>query len=126
MVSPRRVHTEERPPSTADVADAKTVSADEIYTRYSQDLHDNGNPDQRYINRWLVVTGAFNNVNRSLPPHVYLELRTHDPEGFVYAELSSGAGSLIPTLQPGMMVRLLCRGNGMTIGSPLLRACRPA
>ena len=123
-VVPRAAALRGPAPSVADAAGAKAVSADEIYTVYSLNLNTGANPDQRFLNRWLVVTGVLNGISRSLPPHVYLELRTHDPEGFVYAELTPEAGRLPATLQPGMSVRLLCRGDGMMIGSPVLRECR--
>lgn len=125
-VAPRRVDAEGPAPSATDIAIAKKVSADELYTVYSQNLMLGANPDQRFLHRWLLVSGVFQDVSRSLVPQVYLELRTHDPEGFVYAALSSQASSLLTTLRPGMSVHLLCRGDGMMIGSPVVRECRPA
>lgn len=111
-------------PSADAVAKAEHITADGLYTVYSQDLNNGANRDQRFLNRLIVVTGVFNGVNRSLRGRVYLELCTHADGAFTYAELSPDAAPLLSTLTPGDTMKLLCRGGGMAIGSPLLRDCR--
>jgi hypothetical protein len=110
-------------PTAAERAAAPHITADEIYTVYSQNLIQGANPNQRFRNRLLWVGGVFDGVNRGLPGRPYLELRTHDESAFTYATVRPEAESLLSTLRPGMRVELLCIGNGAVGGSPLLRDC---
>ena len=115
----------EPPASAAEIMNAQHVSADTLYTVYSQNLDvGRGNRDQRFLNRLLMVTGVFEGVSRALPGRTYLELRTPDAGAFVYATVASEAAPLLSSVQVGEALRLLCWGDGMTIGSPLLRDCR--
>ncbi len=125
-VTPVHAMRQEPALTAEDEAGAKNVTADELYTVYSQDLIIGANPHQRFLNQVLRVRGVFNGVNRSLAPKVYLELRTHDREGFTYAALSPEAAPLLASLEPGVSVQLVCRGDGVIAGSPLLRNCRSA
>ncbi len=121
----RSASLQEPTPSALDTAVAKHVTADELYTIYSQDLTIGATPDQRFDTQLLIVTGIVNGVNRRLEPAVYLELRTHDKDSFVYAEFNPDLSYVPQTLLPGAEVHLLCRGDSMIGGNPIVRACRP-
>jgi hypothetical protein len=108
-----------------DVAGAMSVTADELYRVYSQNLIILANPNQRFLNRRLLVSGVVNGVIPSARSHGYVELRTRDKDAFTYVELGKdGVAGPLGGLQPGAAVKLLCVGDGMIAGSPLLRACR--
>lgn len=107
-----------------EVRPPQRVTADQLYTIYSQNLIEGANPDQRFRARRLHVTGVFEGINRSLPPTRYVELQTHDKDAFVYAEMSPDGAGFAATLMPGTPVQMLCRGEGMVGGSPLLGECR--
>lgn len=113
------------PFSAREVAAAQRVTADALYIIYSQNLFLGATPDQRFYDRPLLVSGVYNGVREGVTQRTYLELRTHDDEAFTYAELAPRASSLLATLAPGKRVSLLCRGNGVAAGSPLLRDCQP-
>ncbi len=113
-------------PDSYALAHAEVVTADKLYTVYSQNLIEGANPDQRYRERLLLLSGSFAGINRGLPGRTYVELATHDPDAFVYAELTPEAQPLLATLTPGQSLRLTCVGAGMMAGSPRVRSCRPA
>jgi hypothetical protein len=123
-VYPRPQHPIEPVPTSAQVAAAPHVAADEIYTVYSQNLIIGANADQRFRDRLMWVAGVYNGVNRGLPGQSYLELRTHDDAAFAYAALNPEAEPAFSALTLGTSVELLCRGDGAVGGSPLLRDCR--
>jgi hypothetical protein len=118
FVAPRSLE-----PYAVQLQQAQTVSADTLYTVYSQHLIQGATPDQRFWNRLMHVSGDFNGINRSLPGKVYLELRTHDDGGFVYAEMA--AADPLTTSLPvvGTKLHLLCRCTGALAGSPILTEC---
>jgi len=123
---PVRVTHSERPPTAAQEKSAQLATADEMYTVYSQNLIQGANPNQRFLFQLLHVSGVFVGVSQTAPGHTYLELQTHDPGAFAYAELALDAEGTLSSFVAGRPVELYCRGNGSIAGSPLLRDCRKA
>lgn len=111
-------------PTEKQIAAAERISADTLYTLYSQNLDIGAWPDQRFFGRWMVVSGTLEGFNRDQPNTVYLELGTHDKDAFTYAQPSPEGASLLAALQPGEPVQLLCFGDSSIGGSPILRECR--
>ena len=101
------------------------VTADAVYTIYSRNLFLGATPDQRFLDRLLLVSGVFNGFNSRHPERTFLELRTHDDGAFTYAVLDARAQPLMATLVPGQTIKLLCRGAGAVGGSPMLLGCQP-
>ncbi|NYF78754.1 hypothetical protein [Granulicella arctica] len=111
-------------PYAVQLKQAQIVSADMLYTVYSQHLIVGALPDQRFLGKLLHVTGVFNGVNRNLSGKTYLELRTHSDSAFAYAEMAAGDPLVVALPAAGTKLRLLCRGAGAVAGSPMLTECR--
>ncbi|HEY0263405.1 MAG TPA: hypothetical protein VGC07_02675 [Granulicella sp.] len=111
-------------PTAAQITKAPSVNLDVLYRVYSLHLVDGANADQRFQNRLLKIAGVVDGVNRSLPGRVYVELRTRRPEAFVYAAMAHEDEAALDAMKPGQAVMLVCVGDGMQGGSPMLRSCR--
>jgi hypothetical protein len=102
------------------VENSKVISAQELYNAY----HANEvAADDLYKDQALEVSGRVAGINRDFTHSIYVELATANEFENVRAELSEGQQGTASTLFKGISITVVCRGNGMVIGSPTLKDC---
>jgi ketosteroid isomerase-like protein len=76
-----------------------------------------------YKGRTLAVTGTVSSINKDFTDSVYLMLETSNEFMGVHANLRGSEVSKASTLSKGSTVTVVCEGNGMIVGSPMLTDC---
>jgi tRNA_anti-like len=98
-----------------------TVSAGKLFAAYqANEVH----ADNLYKGYWLEVDGTVDGIKKDFADATYLTLETGSQFMPVRAELASSAIGRAASLSSGQQVRLLCKGKGMIVGSPILDDCR--
>lgn len=114
--TPRKNEQEEDP----DQQPPLHVTALELYAAYHRN---EVSADQYYKGQILEVDGQVEEIGKNFAGDVYLALGTTNEFETVDAYIQSSSVSYAATLSPGTVVTVLCRGDGMIVGSPVLRDC---
>jgi hypothetical protein len=96
------------------------ISASQLFAAY----HDNEvAADEQFKGKPLVVTGYLESINKDIFNNGYLVL--HDANEFegVHATLTDDTLKSAGNLSRGQEITLVCTGEGMIIGSPVLKEC---
>ncbi len=80
--------------------------------------------DDRFKHRPLMVNGVVSSINKSFDGSVWIGLQDGDPIGVVQATVLASQEQQAASLSKGNEVTLLCVGDGMILGSPMLGRCR--
>ena len=109
---------EEKPPTPS--APEVTVTAMKLW----QDYEDNEvSADIRYKDKWLLVSGEIDSINKDFSGKPYLYLKSPSLIMRVPIRFQADESKLISTLQKGQAVAALCKCHGRKIGSPDLTDC---
>jgi len=109
-------------PKLDNRAPAFDVKASELMKAYSDN---EVAADNRYKGRRFRVIGKIAGISKDFMDEVYLTLRAGQySEVFVYPQ--PAFGQVLAAAKKGEMVGWVCTGDGMTMGSPVLRDCVPA
>jgi hypothetical protein len=106
-------------PSTSQRQPQLTVSALRLFDDYQAN---EVAADQVYRGRWLRITGVVDAINKDFLDKTYLTLQTSNMFMSVHATLMGTEGGAA-SLRRGQQVALICKGQGMTMGSPMLDDC---
>jgi len=79
--------------------------------------------DNQFKGKSLAVTGSLDSINKDIFNNGYLVL--HDGNEFegVHATLTDDSMKSAGRLSPGQEITLICTGQGMIVGSPVLKEC---
>lgn len=77
--------------------------------------------DMQYKDKRLLVSGKVDKVSKDVMDKPFVSLSTSNM--FMSVLAYDMPESAVVTLRKGMPLQLLCRGGGMTLGSPMLRDC---
>jgi len=99
---------------------AQNVSAERLFLDYQRN---EVSADSMYKGRTLAVTGTVSSINKDFTDSVYLMLETSNEFMGVHANLRGSEVSKASTLSKGSTVTVVCEGNGMIVGSPMLKDC---
>jgi hypothetical protein len=94
------------------------VSSDDLQGIYSaNELRG----DELYKDKVLEVTGAIQSIDRGIGDEPYVVLWTRNEFAGVQAHFQDKAG--LSSLAKGQHITVRCMGDGMIMGSPMLRDC---
>ncbi len=79
--------------------------------------------DAKFKGKILEVRGQVREIGKNFAGTAYLNLQTLSQFESVDAYLQKDSVSYAAGLSPGDVVTVLCRGDGMIVGSPMLRDC---
>lgn len=99
---------------------AQNVSAERLFLDYQRN---EVSADSMYKGRTLAVTGTVSSINKDFTDSVYLMLETSNEFMGIHANLRGSEVSKASTLSKGSIVTVVCEGNGMIVGSPMLKDC---
>ncbi len=99
---------------------AQNVSAERLFLDYQKN---EVSADSMYKGRSLAVTGTVSSINKDFTDSVYLVLETSNEFMGVHANLRGSEASKASVLSKGEIVTVVCEGNGMIVGSPMLADC---
>ena len=99
---------------------AQNVSAERLFLDYQRN---EVSADSMYKGRTLAVTGTVSSINKDFTDSVYLMLETSNEFMGIHANLRGSEVSKASTLSKGSTVTVVCEGNGMIVGSPMLKDC---
>jgi TPR repeat protein len=99
---------------------ALPVSAEKLFEDYQKN---EVAADQIYKDRILSVSGRVKSINKDFADDIYLVLDTSNEFESVQALLRSSEESRAASLSRGEFLTVVCTGNGMIIGSPMLKDC---
>lgn len=80
--------------------------------------------DSKYKDKNLSISGRVAGISKSAFDSIYLELSTQNQFMLVQAHMLDSEHDASAKLRRGQTVTLLCLGNGMVLGSPMLNDCR--
>jgi hypothetical protein len=103
-----------------DDAPPLQVNAETLFSAYKRNEIA---ADELYKGRILEVEGRVSQIRKDFTGAAILELVTENRFETVDAHLKEDSVSFAGTLSPGFYVTVLCRGNGMIVGSPMLKDC---
>jgi hypothetical protein len=96
------------------------VSASQLFAAY----HDNEvAADEQYKGKPLVVIGSVDSINKDMFENGFLVLRDQNAFEGVHANLTGESMKTAGKLSPGQEVTLICTGQGMILGSPVVKDC---
>jgi len=96
------------------------VSAERLFEAYQRNEIA---ADSVYKGKTLEVTGTVTSINKDIADSPYLMLATSNEFMGVHADLQGNQMSAAATLTPGSVVTVVCQGEGMILGSPMLKDC---
>lgn len=105
-------------PATPDV----TVGAMKLWQDYEAN---EVSADMRYKNKWLLVSGEIDAIDKDFSGKPYLYLKSPSLIMRVPIRFQADENTLISTLQKGQSFTALCKCQGRKIGSPDLTDCLP-
>lgn len=112
---PLRPSAPDRPTSPAIDVDATTLwqeyQANEVAA------------DSRYKGKSLSVLGFVSAIQKDVVGDMLVKLRSPNEFMGTLATMAKSEAGSVAKLSKGQKVVLLCRGAGMTLGSPMLREC---
>jgi hypothetical protein len=79
--------------------------------------------DSVYKGRLLMVTGSVSSINKDFAGSPFIMLATPNEFMGVHANLKEIEAPAAATLSPGNVVIVVCKGDGMILGSPMLSDC---
>ena len=82
--------------------------------------------DQKYKGKRLVYSGQISGIKKGAFGEIYIELRTPNQFMSAHAYLIKEQEAIAASLAKGQKVRWECKGDGLLIGSPMLKDCKPA
>jgi predicted nucleic acid-binding Zn ribbon protein len=101
-----------------------TVTADRLQYDYESD-EVTGN--QKYLKKTLFLSGVVASINRSAGSNHYISfMSSKDTFMGLQASLADGFENYLDSLKKGQMVDLVCHGNGMFMGHPVVDNCAPS
>ncbi len=106
--------------SHASAVRPEDVSALTLSTDY---LRNEVAADNLYKGHLLAVHGMVTSINKDIFDKIYVSLATPNEFMNVQAHLAAGSESQAAALQRGETITVVCTGNGMVLGSPMLRDC---
>jgi hypothetical protein len=104
----------------ASQAPALKVSAGKLFVDYQTNEIA---ADSVYKGRSLMVTGSVSSISKDFAGSPYILLATSDEFMPVHANLKEIEAPAAATLSPGDVVIVVCKGDGMVLGSPILSDC---
>jgi hypothetical protein len=79
--------------------------------------------DNRYKDKQLLVSGKVTDISKDFLDDVVIKLATPNPFMNVMATMDDGEAAKAARLSKGEDLKIVCKGGGMVIGSPMLRDC---
>ena len=107
----------EQPPAPAPIIE---VSAGELFRAYRRN---EVSADTIYKGHALRIKGRVTSINKDFTDEIYVLLDTSNMFENVHAALNSDETATAATLTKGDAITLLCTGEGMVIGSPIVKDC---
>jgi len=119
---PKHVSLPQEAKPTAPATPEVTVTAMKLW----QDYEDNEvAADMRYKDRWLLVSGEIDAIDKDFSGKPYLYLKSPSLIMRVPIRFQADESALISTLKKGQPIAALCKCQGRKIGSPDLTNCLP-
>lgn len=107
--------------AAAETIDAIPIAAPALFAEYRAN---EVAADRKFKGRYLAVTGRIAEISKDFMGGVFLALRTSNQFQSVHANLADSEHDRAAQLKRGQGIMVLCKGGGMTIGSPVLEECR--
>jgi hypothetical protein len=96
------------------------IAATDLWMAYSRDPV---GTDRSFRDRPVLVTGTIRSIERDFRGRLQVRLNTGDAFETVNATMASRDNSTVAGAAKGRTISLLCQGQGMLIGAPLLGDC---
>jgi hypothetical protein len=96
------------------------VSAADLYKDYKAN---EVSADDKYKGKTLKMSGTITSINKGIGDSMYLVYSTSNQFEGVQAHLAASQKSKAAGLSKGASVTVECIGDGMIIGSPMLKDC---
>lgn len=111
--------------SPTTTAEAEEIEAVEVTAgKLFDDYHANEvAADNKYKGQMLSVTGTVHKIRKDFADEIVVELATSNRFESVRAHLKGSENAKAAKLTTGEQVTVNCKGGGMIIGGPVLRAC---
>lgn len=99
---------------------AFVVKAEQLW----EDYHENEvKADAKYKGTVFTVWGTVESIDKGPFDELIVRLEVGQPFSSVNAYMTTAETEMVADTKKGETVYLKCKGNGMIIGSPLLRGC---
>jgi hypothetical protein len=98
------------------------VTANKLFEDYNKNEI---KADSLYFGKELIVTGTIRSIDRSIGDTYYLSLSTKDMFSAVHANFDLIYKNTLANLNKKETYVMHCIGDGMLIGSPILKTCQP-
>ena len=109
------------PAATAEAsAPDIVVEAEQLYRDY--DANEVA-ADNVYRGRLLAVSGVVSSIDKGLFDEPVLRISAGDHWDHVNAYMQKSEADKVATVQKGLRLTVVCKGDGLTIGSPILKDC---
>lgn len=83
--------------------------------------------DQKFRRKTIFIKGAVNSIDRGIGENYFIGLNGgSNPFMQPKASMADGYANFLASLEKGDRVSLVCQGNGMLIGSAMLKDCEPS
>lgn len=79
--------------------------------------------DNKYKGRLLAVTGTLGSIKKDFTDDTYLGIVTDNEFMPIHADLRAEYVAQAASLEKGQSITVVCTGNGMIVGSPMLKDC---
>jgi hypothetical protein len=112
--------------SGENAGEQKTIAAQPVTAvQLFRDYHANEvSADSKYKGQQLLVTGRVAKIRKDFTDDIVLDLMTPNQFMSAMAQIQKQDHSAAANLKRGQEVVVLCKGQGLMLGSPMLENCR--
>ncbi len=112
--------------SQSTQTESQTVSAIGVSShQLFADYHANEvSADSKYKNKYIAVTGRITKIRKDAFDHMVIDLHTPNPFMNTQAIIREQDLEAVANLKRRQEIMLLCIGQGLFVGSPMLSECR--
>lgn len=111
------IHTKNEPPTVNAIG----VTSHQLFADY----HANEvSADEKYKDKYVAVTGRITKISKDVFDNIVIDLHTPNTFMNTHATIREQDLNTVANLKRRQEVMLLCIGDGLLIGSPVLKECR--
>jgi len=97
-----------------------STSAEQLYRAY----HKNEiGADMKYKGNSLLITGVIDELRTTFLDEAVIDLKTQNKYSSIHAYISDSYKIRVADLNKGDTITIVCEGDGMILGSPILKSC---
>ncbi len=109
--------------SLSELGITETISSKDLLATYKRNEIA---ADNRFKGKFFIIKGSVSEISKDFSNSPFLQLNTNNQFSKVHAYIDKHEVANLADIERGNRISLICEGNGIVMGSPILKSCRYA